>query len=151
MPVADVDLVLAPVDASEEAERAAEYAVAVADRYGAALHLLHVLDERIARGIEAGDVDADAVAQEHRAFTDAVRERLADHDGVGAFSHSACAGFSPHRLTQSPGSVILDVAEDVEADFIVLPRLSPTGEPDETLGKAALYVLEYASQPVLSV
>jgi len=148
---ATVDLVLAPVDASEEAERAVEYAVAVADRYEADLHLLHVLDERVARGIETGDVDAAAVAEEHRAFTDAIRDHLRAAGGVGTFTQSACAGFSPHRLTQSPGSVILDVAEDVDAGFIVLPRESPTEDPDETLGKAALYVLEYASQPVLSV
>ena len=148
---ATVDLVLAPVDASEEAERAVEYAVAVADRYEADLHLLHVLDERVARGIETGDVDATAVAEEHRAFTDAIRDHLPSAEGVGRFTQSACAGFSPHRLTQSPGSVILDVAEDVDAGFIVLPRESPTEGPDETLGKAALYVLEYASQPVLSV
>ncbi|MEF8775319.1 MAG: universal stress protein [Haloarculaceae archaeon] len=146
-----VDLVLAPVDATEEAERAAEYAVAVADRYEADLHLLHVLDERVAHGIETGDVDPDGVASEHRAFTDVVRDHLHEADDVGEFTHSACAGFSPRRLTQSPGSVILDVADDVDADFIVLPRESPTADPDETLGKAALYVLEYASQPVLSV
>lgn len=146
-----VDLVLAPVDASDESERAAGCAVAVADRYDADLHLLHVLDERVVQGLEAGDVDAEAVAEEHRAFTAAVREHLGEVDGVGRFSHSGCAGFSPRRLTQSPGSVVLDVAEEVDADFIVLPRESPSGEPDETLGKAALYVLEYASQPVLSV
>ena len=148
---ATVDLVLAPVDASEEAERAVEYAVAVADRYEADLHLLHVLDERVARGIETGDVDATAVAEEHRDFTDAIRDHFREADGVRRFTQSACAGFSPHRLTQSPGSVILDVAEDVDAGFIVLPREAPTEDPDETLGKAALYVLEYASQPVLSV
>jgi nucleotide-binding universal stress UspA family protein len=146
-----VDLVLAPVDTSDAAERAAEYAVAVADRYAADLHLLHVLDERIALGIEAGDVEAEAVAEEHRAFTAVVQRHLRDVDGVGEFSHSSCSGFSAHRLSQTPGSVVLDVAEDVAADFIVLPRESPSGEPGETLGKAALYVLEYASEPVLSV
>jgi nucleotide-binding universal stress UspA family protein len=146
-----VDLVLAPVDASEEAARAAKCAVAVADRYGADLHLLHVLDQRVARGLEVGDVDAESVADEHRDVAAAVREHLRDVDGVGAFTHSACAGFTTQSLRQSPGSVVLDVAADVGADFVVLPRESPSGQPDETLGKAALYVLEYASQPVLSV
>ena len=147
----DVDLVLAPVDTSDGSERAAEYAVAVADRYGAALHLLHVLDERVAHGIRTGDVDADAVADEHRAFTAAVRGYLADADNVASFSHSSAAGFSVSQLSRTPGSVILDAAEDIGADFIVLAREPPSDDPDETLGKAALYVLEYASQPVLSV
>ncbi len=149
--VGAVELVLATVDTSDASERAAEAAVAVADRYEADLHLLHVVDERVSRGLQTGDVDAEVVAQEHRAFTGAVRDLLRDRDAVGEFSHSSCAGFSRHSLTQTPGSAVLDVAEDLQADFIVLPRESPSGDPGETLGKAALYVLEYASQPVLSV
>ncbi|WP_302081911.1 universal stress protein [Salinibaculum rarum] len=144
----ELDLVLAPVDTSDESERAVDYAIAVADRYGANMHLLHVLDERVARGIETGDVTAEAVAEEHRAFTDRVREQLDDSIGL---SNSSAAGFSAQRLTQTPGSVILDAADELDADFLVIPREVETDQLDATLGKAALYVLEYASQPVLSV
>jgi nucleotide-binding universal stress UspA family protein len=145
---ADVDLVLAPVDGSDRSELAAEYAVAVADRYGADLHVLHVLEQRIARGLEAGDVTAESVAAQHRTLTDRVRESLPE--GI-ALSSSSAAGFSAARLSQTPGSVVLDAAEELDADFLVVPRKPSTDEPDEMLGKAALYVLEYASQPVLSV
>ena len=48
------------------------------------------------------------------------------------------------------GHAILDVAEDLPADFIVVPRERGI-EPEEALGKSAQYVVEYASQPVLSV
>jgi nucleotide-binding universal stress UspA family protein len=138
--------VLAPVDGSEEAERGVEYAIAIAQRYDADLHLLYILDQRVARGIETGDVSAEAVADEHRAFTARVRERLDDI----ALSHSSAAGFSDRRLTQTPGSVILDAADEIDADFLVVPREARMEAPNATLGKAALYVLEYASQPVLS-
>lgn len=94
-----IDLVLAPVNGSDESETAVEYALALADRYGADLHLVHVLKERVVRGLDAGDVAASSLA----------------------------------------------------ADFLVIPREPPRTDPGETLGKAALYVLEYASQPVLSV
>jgi nucleotide-binding universal stress UspA family protein len=144
----DIDLVLAPVDTSDEAERSVEYAIAVADRYGANLHLLHVLDQRVARGIETGDIEAESVADEHRAFTAEVRRKL---DGETVLSHSSASGFSDRRLTQTPGSVILDAAEELDADFLVVPREQHLEATDATLGKAALYVLEYASQPVLSV
>lgn len=147
----DVDLVLAPADCSDEAERAAEYAVAVADAYGADLHVLFVMDERVERGLDVGDVDADAVADQHDAFLDVVESAAADHDRIGRVSTSAAVGFSTDRLSQTPGSVVLDVADELEADFVVLPREAPSGDREETLGKAALYVLEYASQPVLSV
>lgn len=144
---AEIDLVLAPVDASERAAHSVDYAIAVADRYDADIHLLYVLDQRIAQGIEAGDVTADSIAEKHRAFSDRVRNRLDD----AAFSHSSAAGFSTQRLTQTPGTVVLDAADELDADFLVIPRETETETPDATLGKAALHVLEYASQPVLSV
>jgi nucleotide-binding universal stress UspA family protein len=144
----ELDLVLAPVDTSDHSVRAADYAMAVADRYDANLHLLHVLDQRVARGIETGDVTAESVAEEHRAFTDSVQEQLAEDITL---SNSSVAGFSDHRLTQTPGSVILDAADELDADFLVVPRETETDGLEATVGKAALYVLEYASQPVLSV
>jgi nucleotide-binding universal stress UspA family protein len=144
----ELDLVLAPVDTSDVSERAVDYAIAVADRYDADLHLLHVLDERVARGMEAGDVTAESVAEEHRAFTGRVADQL---DDSVTLSTSSAAGFSAHRLTQTPGSVILDAADELDADFLVVPRGTETDGLEATVGKAALHVLEYASQPVLSV
>ncbi|PSQ58435.1 MAG: universal stress protein UspA [Halobacteriales archaeon SW_9_67_25] len=144
----EIDLVLAPVDGSDAAESAAEYAVAIAERYGADLHLLHVLEEQVMRGLDTGDVTAKSVADQHRAFAADVRETLpADM----RLSMSSAAGFSSGRLSQTPGSVVLDSAEELDADFLVVPRQGPSADPDVTLGKASLYVLEYASQPVLSV
>lgn len=143
----DVDLVLAPVDCSDAAERAVEYAVAIARRYDATLHLLHVLDERAVQRLESGDLAADSVAEDHRAFSEDVEARLEDVD----LHRSSAAGFSVQRLSRTPGSVILDSAEELDADLLVVPRQTPSDRPDETIGKAALYVLEYASQPVLSV
>lgn len=144
----DIDLVLSPVDSSDESERAVEYAIAIADRYDADLHLLHVVDERIARGLETGDIRAETVADEHRAFTARIRKRLG---GDIELSSSSVPGFSANRLTQTPGSVILDAAEELDVDFLVVPRESEIEGLDATLGKAALHVIEYASPPVLSV
>lgn len=146
-----VETVLAPVDGSEASANAIKYAVAVADRYGATLHLLHVLDERVARALDNGDVDAAEVAAEHRTFAADVEEQVAAAGGVAGFSTSAAAGFSTSSLSRTPGSVVLDAAEAVGADFVVVPRETPTGAPEETIGKAALYLVAYASQPVLSV
>jgi len=144
----DVDLVLAPVDGSDASERAVEYAVAVAGRYGAGVHLLHVRDERVVRGLDAGDLSPETVAEHQRSFAATVRRQLPADSAV---SHSSVVGFSRSRLARTPGSAILDAAAELEADFLVVPRVAASGEPDAVLGKAALHVLEYASQPVLSV
>ncbi|MFB6184473.1 MAG: universal stress protein [Haloarculaceae archaeon] len=143
----EIDTVLVPVDGSDQSTKALEYAVAVADRYGASVHALYVLQEGLVRGIEAGDVDEETVAAEH----EALMETAAEMAGDVPISHSTSAGFSPSRLRQHPGSVVLDAAEEIDVDFIVVPREIPTGDPAEVLGKSAQYVLEYASQPVLSV
>lgn len=146
--VVDIDLVLAPVDSGEASRNAAEYATAIAERYGADLHLLHVLDERVVQGLDTDDVSPDTVAEEQRSFTGSVRRAFSE-DGP-TLSQSTVVGFSPNRLTQTPGSVILDAADELDADFLVVPR-GHAPDSDGVLDKASLHVLEYASQPVLSV
>ena len=144
-----VERVLVPVDGSDESLTAVEYAVAVAERYDAQVHAVYVLGEEVVRAIEEEVVDQSEIAEDTEAFTDTVRD-LAHGEDVDV-SSSIAYGFSTKRKTTHPGSVILDTAEDIDADFIVIPREPLTGEPGEVLEKAAEYVLLYASQPVLSV
>ena len=144
-----VERVLAPVDGSDESLEAVEYAVTVAERYGASVHAVYVLGEEVVRAIDADAVDESEIAEDTEAFTDSVRE-LAEEHGVGV-STSIAYGFSTTRKSRHPGSVILDTAEEISADFLVIPREPLTSEPGEVLEKAAEYVLLYASQPVLSV
>ncbi|WP_255151692.1 universal stress protein [Halorarius halobius] len=143
----DIETVLVPVDGSDEAREAVEYGVAIADRYDAGLHALYVFGEGVVRGVEAGDLEEQQVAAEAESFMDTVR----DIAGDVPVAHSQAHGFSMHRLSQHPGSVVLDAAEDIAADFIVIPREPVTGDPAAVIEKAAEYVLAHASQPVLSV
>ena len=145
----DVDRVLAPIDGSDRAAEAFEYALAIADRYDASVHALFVLGEEVARGVRTGDLHAGTVADE---TSDAI-ERARQHavDAGVPFSRSSTHGYSPTRLTQHPGSVIVEVAEQIDADFIALPREPVTGDPEAVIEKAAQYVLAHADPPVLSV
>ncbi|MFC5279059.1 universal stress protein [Halorubrum rubrum] len=145
----DIDLVLAPVDGSEASHEAVDYAIGIASEYGASVHALYVLDEEVVRALESGSIDERDVAEDTAAFTESVAER-AEEAGVG-HSNSIAYGFSTEVKTVHPGSVVLDTAEEIEADFIVVPREPVTGDPGQVLEKAAEYVLLYASQPVLSV
>ena len=144
-----VETVLVPVDGSEASVRAAEYAVAVADRYDAAVHAVYVLGEGLVRAIESGSVDEAEAAAEAQGFIEKIDDVAADRDV--SVSNSTAYGFSTSSKMTHPGSVVLDAAEDIDADFVVVPREQLTGEPGEVLSKAAEYVLLYASQPVLSV
>ncbi|ELY76176.1 universal stress protein [Natrinema pallidum] len=144
-----VDTVLAPVDGSDESATAVEYAVAVADRYDASVHALFVLGRGVVRGLDAGTVDETAVAENTQGFFDDIGDIAADADVP--LATSVDEGFSQTRKTRHPGNVVLDTADDIDADFIVLPREPVTETEAEVLEKAAEYVLSYASQPVLSV
>lgn len=146
-PGMEIETVLAPVDGSDAAMRACEYAVAVAERYDASLHVLHVLGEGTTRAIEDGELTEDDVVAE----SDRLMDEVAGFAGDIPTSQSTAYGFSATRLSQHPGSVILDAAAAVGADFVVLPREPVPGDPEAVIEKAAEYVLAYASQPVLSV
>lgn len=144
----EVDTVLVPVDGTDASVTAAEYAFAVADRYGADAHALYVLGETVSRGIHAGEVDEAELADETETFLADVADLAPDSVTVDT---SIAYGFSTSRKLQHPGSVILDCADDVDADFLTIPREGLRGDTGDVLEKAAEYVLLYASQPVLSV
>ena len=121
---------LVPVDDSIAAMEAVRYAVAVAERYDAGIHALYIQDAF--EGAEAS-----------RSVMDDIGEAAGDLP----LNHSAAHGFDTQSLLHHPGSVVLDATDDVGADFIVIPR----EDPSDLLGRVAEYVLQYASQPVLSV
>ncbi|MFB6196853.1 MAG: universal stress protein [Halobacteriaceae archaeon] len=144
----NIETVLVPVDGTETSLDAAEYAISIANRYSASVHALYVLGEGISRGIHSGDLTRHDVAKDNEAF---IEEMNAIGEGQDVHVRSSTAfGFSTTRKSQHPGSVILDCAEEVSADFLVIPREQQAGAAD-VLEKAAEYVLLYASQPVLSV
>jgi nucleotide-binding universal stress UspA family protein len=145
----DVELVLVPVDGSEESALAVEYAVSIAAEYDASVHAVYLLGEEVVRAIEDGTIDEESVVDDHEAFMTDVAEYVTDQ-GVH-IAHSTAFGFSTRVKTRHPGSAILDTAEEIDADFLVVPREPVSGDPGEVLEKAAQYVLLYASQPVLSV
>lgn len=144
-----VDTVLAPVDGSDESATAVEYAVAVAERYDATVHALFILGRGVVYGLDAGTIDEADVAENTQGFFDGVSTVAADADVP--LVTSVDDGFSRTRKTRHPGNVVLDTADAVDADFIVLPREPVAGTEAEVLEQAAEYVLSYASQPVLSV
>ncbi len=145
----DIELVLVPVDGSDESQSAVEYAAAIADAYGASVHAVYVLGEEIVRGLGNGAVDEAAIADDTRSFTADIGT-IAAAAGV-ELTTSIAYGFSTRIKTVHPGSVVLDTADDIDADFIVVPREPRNDEASDVLEKAAEYVLLYASQPVLSV
>lgn len=126
----ELDTVLVPIAGTDTSATAIEYAVALAEQYEARIHALYVLDS------EEAEDHGEQLMVATRAAVDDI-----------PLSHSSMYGFSTEHLTHHPGSVVLDVSDEVNADCIVIPRGRSTG----ALGMAANYVVQYASEPVLSV
>lgn len=148
---ATIDTVLVGVDGSDESMVAAEYAVAIAERYNTELAILYVLDGARYRALTSGTADPEDLSESAGDFL-AQAETLASDAHVSSRTATAY-GYSARRKQTHPGSVVLDAAEDLSADFIVLPRgpVDPPGLEEGTLAKAAEYALLYASQPILAV
>ena len=143
--------ILVGVDNTDEAIRASEYAIALAARYDAELIMLQVIDSKEYEALETGDRKAETLSADGEALLDGIAEK-AREENVSCRG-SVAYGFDTHRKLIHPGSVVLDIAEELETDFIVLPRagIDAPAELDGTLARAAAYTVLYASQPVLSV
>jgi len=126
-----------------ESTTAVKYAVAIADRYNATVHAVYVLGEPRVRGLADGTVTDAEIATDTKSFTGAL-DAIAANAGT-ELSASITHGFSTESKMLHPGSVVLDTAEKLGADFVVVPR-EPAGDSDtDALEKAAEYVLLYAS------
>jgi nucleotide-binding universal stress UspA family protein len=126
----DIDTVLVPIAGTDTSAGALRYAVSLAEQYDAQIHALYVLDSE-----EADDRGEQLMVATRAAAGDV------------PLSYSSMYGFSTEHLTHHPGSVVLDVSNEVNADCIVISREGSEG----SLGMAADYVVQYASEPVLSV
>lgn len=146
-----INRILVGVDASDEAVLAAEYAIALAAQYDAELIALEVIDAKEYEALETGDREAEALSADGKALLDEIAAKA--KDSSVSCRGTVAYGFDTHRKLIHPGSVVLDIAEEMNTDFIVLPRPNIEGprDMDGTLAKAAEYTLLYASQPVLSV
>lgn len=145
----EVESVLVAVDGSGAADDATTYAIAIAERYAAELVALYV-HGRDVDAVQAGEESAEEISHAAETYLLDVTDRA---DSAGVKCRSATVhGFSTHQKLVHPGSVILDAAEELNADFIVIPRETFDDATDEgVLAQAAEYALLYASQPLLAV
>ena len=134
--------VLVATDGSEVSLRAGEYAARLADGLGAKLFALYVVDEHLAfhAGIHYGELVAQ-FSEEGREATDKVRAR-AEEAGV---EYEELIVFGRPELS------ILAVAEEVDADPIVLGTEGMSGLEHALIGSVSEEVLRHANRTVLVV
>ncbi len=145
----EFNTILVPVDGSDESMIAVRYAVEVATVYTADLHAIYIAPDEYTKPQRDESIDPGEVSETSQVVLEDVSGIAADNDVP--IVCSSTIGFSTKYKLLHPGSAVLDTAEQINADFIVIPRENVHHESVNMLEKAAEYVISYASQPVLSV
>jgi len=134
--------VLLAVDLTEESIRVAERACALAQRNGAELHVVHVIEPlSLAYG---GDIPMDISSVQ-----DQIHEQAKRHLGEFSTRHGIAAD-NGHLIFGRPDSEIHRMAEELEADLIVVGSHGRHGLA-LLLGSTANGVLHGANCDVLAV
>lgn len=133
--------VVVPTDGSDVADRAAEQALGIAEVYGAAVHVLYVVDptstdlQQIPRSIvgllkEGGSKAVEAVAVNARERELSVSTRI---------------------LRGVPEEAILKYANNVDADLVAMGTRGRAAPDDRFLGSTTVRVVRRSEIPVLTV
>lgn len=133
------DRILVPTDGSTGTAHVAIEAFGLADRYGASVHLLHVIESTVGN-VLARDTDAKAEQREFGRQVIRPLEEMADVYGLEATTEL--------RLGD-PSEEILACAGEVDADVIVMGTHGATRR--NAVGSTASRVLRETTLPVLTV
>ncbi|GAB3670509.1 universal stress protein [Halopiger thermotolerans] len=131
------DTILVPVDGSECADVAVDYAADLARRYDATVYVATVIDVRFVSAAP----QYDNLRSEANALVDSVANRL-EASGVATTSVVR---------TSKPYQGVLMVAEEYGADLIVMGTHGRTGVDRYLLGSVTERVLRRSDVPVLTV
>ena len=143
----EIKRVLAPTDFSVHSEKAVRYACALAERFGAELHLVNVLSEIIPAGPDPllMPVMPPQFYQENEDLAKATLRSLIQPSWG-----------KPTRLVTavqwgSPVEAIVDYAQEQQIDLIVIATHGRTGLSHVFLGSVAERIVREANCPVLTI
>lgn len=139
------ETVVIATDGSESAERAVRMALDIADRFGATVHALSVVD--------AGDVAAspDELTEElEDALDDAGEEAVATVESRAATHSPDCDVVTAVR-SGDPAKEIIAYAKETDADVVAMGTRGRHGDHAFLLGSVAEALVRHCPTPVLTV
>jgi universal stress protein A len=137
--------ILVAIDFSECSRLALAYARTIADRFDAALHLVHVIEPPSDSGPYALNLYAPPPPAIQRALAQEAEARLQQLVPAGG------APTTPAVVSGRPAEAILDYAARHGIDLIVMGTQGRTGLSHLFLGSVAEHVVRGAPCPVLTV
>jgi universal stress protein A len=139
--------ILFPTDFSETARQAQQYAMALTERFGAELHLLHIVPEITMPLPDSAtswtQPEADLSLQVEAAQGCLVKELSEKWAADHRTKHTAVAGFAVDEIVK--------YAKEYKIDLIVVGTHGHTGLSHLLLGSVAEKIVRLATCPVLTV
>jgi|RhiMethySRZTD1v2_1073278.scaffolds.fasta_scaffold00388_45 nucleotide-binding universal stress UspA family protein len=140
--------ILVPTDFSATADAALEYAFVLAERFGAAIQLLHVLDDPfVSDGMAAEAYISEAPAL-RAAMLHEAQEKLRNRATVNA---TRISRIDTEVLFGHGARTIAEYAADTGVDLVVMGTHGRTGFAHLLLGSVAERLVRTAPCPVLTV
>ncbi|HEY7191951.1 MAG TPA: universal stress protein [Vicinamibacterales bacterium] len=140
--------ILVPIDFSVHSERALEFAIAIAERFGGIVELLHVVEDPFVSGAWSSQAFTPNIPELLDRQIAEARKRL---HAITAVAAKGGGAFVTSVVTGEPSSAIVDHAKAGVFDLIVMSTQGRTGLTHLLLGSVAERVLRTARCPVLTV
>ena len=142
-----IERILVPTDFGAASDCALGYARAIAAQFGAAITLVHVFEEPLTSGAFVGDGTVTMPTGFRDTLERAAREQLAERHA----EHAQALPLSSNALLVGPAAKrIVEHAEKIHADLIVMGTHARRGLSHLLLGSVAESVVRTAKCPVLT-
>ncbi len=140
----EIRRILVPIDLSDASSKVAAYAVALAQRLGAELTALYVVEENEGiLGFSVATADAEKSLEE--------LENEAERDLRAHANRYLAPGTRVMVCAGDPAAKVLETAREIGADLIVMGNHGRSGLERMILGSTAEHVIRHADVPVVSV
>ena len=144
----EIRRILVPLDFSPASDRALGYARALSEEFGAPLYLLHVIEDRLMTGPWPAEVYLGELPKLREDLVkEAERRMLATLESLAAEGIQATG----EVLIGGPSHVIIEQANTVNADLIVMGTHGRTGITHLLIGSVAERVIRHAPCPVFVI
>jgi nucleotide-binding universal stress UspA family protein len=134
------DQILFPTDGSVGTAHVALQAIDLAEQYGATIHILHVVDEDV-RALSEFTGSSDELEHRGEQAIERVERMAASHDVEVVTALE----------TGDPATTIVDYAEEIDADIVVLGTHGRSGVERRLIGSVAERVVRQSPCPVMTV
>jgi nucleotide-binding universal stress UspA family protein len=137
--------ILVPTDFSADADAAFRYALVLARKFDAPVHLLHVVEDPLAAGVWSSEIYTAEIAGLQVNLVRDAEQRLRGSVPVDAGT------VSTEVRTGNAAKQIIETARATNADLIVMGTRGRTGVAHVIMGSVAERVVRLAPCPVLTL